>query len=138
LRSKKEANGRKWLVWHKKTGKTAKAAKPLPPPTSHYSSTPQQECQNKSLKGEVQVHSHHTIHLSPRIHSHSIHPSIHHSTKTFLLHSPTPNFSTFFLYSSIETRSNLRLDEEREELHHESHELPQEPQEHKMNIAPRI
>jgi hypothetical protein len=59
LRSKKSKHGRKWLVRHKKTGKTAKAEKPLPPPTSHYSSTPQQDCHKKSLKGEVQVHSHH-------------------------------------------------------------------------------
>jgi hypothetical protein len=27
-----------------------------------------------------------------------------HSTRTFLLHNPTPNFSTFFLHSSIATR----------------------------------
>jgi hypothetical protein len=122
VRSKKDEHGRKWLVRHKKTRKTEKAEKPLPPPIPLCSSTPQQERHQMPIKGEVQVHS---IHSPPSAASHFLHPP----TTPPEPSSSTVQHTTFpptFLYSSVATRTDLRLNQE---LHQELDELPQEPQE---------
>jgi hypothetical protein len=79
--------------------------------------------------------------ISPHIHSHSIPSATPQKPSSSTVQHPT--FPPFSLYSSIGTRSNLRLNKElhqelHQELHHELQDLPQEPQDHKMNMAPRI
>jgi hypothetical protein len=126
LRNKKEANGRKWLARHMKTRKTEKQRYPLPPPTSHYSSTLQQRHPKTAIKQEAlstPQPSRSTAQTTPIANpSHlasTATPSIHHSTEK-----PSP-FSTFSPYSSVATKTDRRLKQE----HHEHHqELLQELQ----------
>jgi hypothetical protein len=131
LRSKKEANGRKRLPRHKRTRKTEKQRYPLPPPFSPLLLYAAAKTPKNGYKGRGPERS-----TTKPLHG-TNHPSLHHPSpiappKTF-------TFSTHFsLYSSAATRTDRRRKKEPQELHHEFQELPQEPQDHKMNMAPRI
>jgi hypothetical protein len=117
LRSKKSKHGRKWLARHKRTRKMAKVEKQQPPPPSLCSSTLQQRHHQKPIKGEVQVHPQHPIHLTSTIPPKSSSSTVQHTENLHFFHlSP---------YSSVATKTDRRLKQE----HHEHHqELLQELQ----------
>jgi hypothetical protein len=83
----------------RKNGKSSKAAAATNFPLLLYAAARMPQKVYKR-RGPGSLPPYHTSHLA----SISNPSHVHHSTNTFLLHNPAPNFSTFFLYSSIATR----------------------------------
>jgi hypothetical protein len=132
LRNKKEADGRKRLARHLKTRKTEKQRYPLPPPTSHYPSTPQQRHPKMAIKQEAlstprpSRPSAQPIHLTSRSTAQTTpitNPSHLASTATPSIHRSTKNLHLFPpLFPLLLCCNKDRSATEQE--HHEHHQEP--------------